>query len=155
MTAIPIDLTSVSFWAVVGTINLGILTYQDYKHHMLVDDRKNYFMLGMSVAVMFLAQAALWYKFAILGVSAGLGYYMHRFKTLGEADIKTIGWVVIGFGMLSLWKLIAFFIVFAAFTGVYSVIKFRIFKYTKLATPFYGVLLSSFIVTALVSGAYW
>lgn len=147
----PIDL---GFWAIMGTINLLILTYQDYKHKMMVDDRKNFFMLGASVGLLFIMPLALWYKFAIIGLMVSLGFYMHRFKTLGEADIKTIGWIVLGFGMLGLWKLIAFFLVFLVFTAIYSVIKYRIFKYTKLATPFYGVLLASFIVTAMVSGAY-
>ena len=40
-----------SFFAWFGTIMLIILTWQDFKNNMKVDDRRNYFMFGVSATL--------------------------------------------------------------------------------------------------------
>ena len=142
------------YWAIIGTIQLLILVYQDYRHNMLVDDRKNYFMMGLTVSLIFVLQPAFWYILTILAFTVALTIYMTKFKVLGEADIKTMSWACYGFGLFGIYKLVAFLVIFAAVTAIYSLLKFGVFKMKKQPAPFYGVILGSFIVAAWAAAVY-
>lgn len=145
-------LNGVTLWAYFGTIYLLTLTYQDYKDKCWVDDRKNYFMMGLSIGLLYLGRPGWLYFGALFIASFGFGWALKRFQVMGEADANSLSWIFWGFGLTHVFALIWFFIVFSAATLVYHGAKWA-FRYKK-ETPFYYVILLSFVITCLIWGLY-
>lgn len=144
---------STAYWAWIGTIYLIILTYQDYKRKMLVDDRLNYFVMGSTFALLSHVRRPIWYVLALVVFVLICGYGLTKLKALGSADIKTLGWIVYGFAIVSLYQIVTFMVLFAACTAVYAVAKFWVFRY-KEPTPFYPVILIPFFINCLIWARY-
>jgi hypothetical protein len=151
---------SVSYWFWIGTLYLIFLTWQDYKRHpvtglpmRLVDDRLNYFMMGSTFALLSHVRRPVWFTLGLVVIVVVMGYFLHRFKTVGDADIKTIGWIFYGTAIINLYQFVTFILIFLVSTAIYAGLKFGVFKYRK-PTPFYGVILISFLTTALLWGSY-
>lgn len=144
---------STAYWAWIGTLYLIILTYQDYKRKMLVDDRLNYFMMGITFSLLSHVRRPIWYVLALIVVVLVCGYGLTKLKALGSADIKTIGWVLYGLMIIGLYQTVTYLVLFGGCVGVYAVAKFWIFRY-KEATPFYPVILIPFFINCLLWSLY-
>lgn len=141
-----------SQWVYLGTIYLIILTYQDYKRKMLIDDRLNYFMYGVTIGLYALFKRSLWYGLIAIAFIILFNLGLKRFKGLGEGDINTLSWVWLGFIIINLGFLLWFITLFSAINAVYFTLK-RAYKYT-LPTPYYAAILLSFVCTCALLGLY-
>lgn len=142
-----------SYWAFLGTIYLCVLTWQDYKNNMMVDDRKNYFMLGATVSLVSLVSLKLWYLLVLLIFLMIFQVWGKKQKAFGEADINSFSWIFLGLGIINPYKLFAFVLFLAVAILIYTGFKLYVFKY-KGETPFYGVILVCFVVSAWFMGLY-
>jgi len=94
-------------WFFGGVIALIFLTYQDVKNNCLVDDRRNWYMLGLTTGLFFFVGFIYsWYYYIclLLLLAIGLGI-IKQFGLMGSADIKTILWSFYGFGLID-WRLV-------------------------------------------------
>lgn len=141
------------YWAFIGTIYLIILTWQDYKHNMLVDDRKNFFMLGASVILLEFFWHRWTYRLAIFGLVILFNYLFNKYNILGTGDVHSIIWIFLGMGLISIYALAVFVGVFIVINVIYHTIRKLVFKYNK-ALPYYGVILISYVTSCLISNLY-
>lgn len=137
------------FWAWAGIFYLVWLTWQDYTRKMLVDDRKNYFMMGMSLALVGFIKKPWWYMIGLLILALILMYLFKKKKLIGEADVNSFVWSFYGFGIIGLEVLLWYLGVFIVFTVFYEIIKRTLFK-ERRPMPFYGVILLAFVFVCLV-----
>lgn len=145
-------------WAFAGTLYLIRLTYQDFKNNMLIDDRYNFFMMGLSISLYSLFKHRFLY---IIGIVAGIliiSQLIKKLKVVGEGDTNAITWIFTGYAIIGIEKLIMFFLSFAIITTFYYVLKFIISKMVKgnvnQKMPFFIVILISFITTNLLAKLY-
>lgn len=134
------------YWIFLGTIYLVWLTVQDYRNKMKVDDRKNFFMLGASLALFALLSRPFWWLFALLVVTFFLNIVMARINGFGRGDVNTFSWIFWGFGIVGFDVLIFFSVVFVVLTLLYHFFKNVVFRYEK-PTPFFMVFLLSWCLT--------
>lgn len=142
-----------SYWVVMGIIYLLILTYQDYKNKMVVDDRKNYLMLGATIALISHFKVGLIYMLILLSIIIFIGWLFNKYKTLGKADINSLRWLFLGFGIISIYYLLAFLVIFTLLYILYWGLKkiiFRLTNHLNISTQFYGVILFSYILTLVM-----
>jgi hypothetical protein len=140
------------YWAWFGTIYLAWLTWQDFKNNMVVDDRKNWFMLGMTLSLYSHFIHKGWYPFILLAVVIIMSILLSRFNIVGAADISTIRWVFWGFGIINpyitMWWLLFFAAAYSIWLGIRKALKIPAWQ--KL--PFYPVILSSFLLNCFMFG---
>lgn len=141
------------YWLMFGLIALCMLTYQDYKNKMRVDDRKNYFMMGVSICLMTFINRSLWYLLALITITLIMSFLLSKFKVIGQGDINSLGWIFYGYGLLDPSVLLWFFIFFSITTAIYQFFKLVVFKYKK-PTPFFFVILINFIFTSWFFGLF-
>ena len=148
----------VGYWAWLGTMYLIILTWQDHRNNkMAVDDRKNWFMLGLSISIISHIHHAWYYVLWVLAVVFLFNTYGARIiKRIGDADITGLSWLILGYALMSWVPLVVFFIVLAGISSLYAIFKAALEKALKReqAVPFFIVLLLSFIVTNVVLKLY-
>lgn len=137
------------YWVSCGILYLLILTYQDYKKNKLVDDRYNYFMMGVTFSLLSHYSQPIWYIFGLLAVSILLMVYVSKTGILGDADSKTLFWSFFGFGIISFWSLLWYSITFTGVFTIHTILKIIIYK-TKAKAQGYPIFLISFIVTSLL-----
>ncbi len=143
----------VSYWAWFGTIQLLLLTYQDYKNNMMVDDRKNFFMMGITISLLTHVRLEIWYVFACL---FGIIFYLNRikkWKAFGEGDINGFMWIYLGFLFINPVFFAIFNVIIFVFGGLYLLIKVKVHKITAPA-PFFPIILISFVLTNVLIGLY-
>lgn len=145
---IPIEVS----WAYIGTIYLMILTWQDYKNNMMVDDRHNFLMIGFTSAMYPYFITDIHKILLIVLYGFVLGFFINKFNILGSADIKTIIWMFTGFTIINTNYLITLSCVFAGSIAIYQIIK-KIMKINDPA-PFYLPILFSFTLVAWYYGVY-
>lgn len=153
------EIINVSYWAWFATINLILLTYDDFKHKMMVDDRKNFFMLGITFSLITHIPTNLWYLLLLIGVTLVYTILGKKYiKSIGEADFNTLGWIMYGYGIISVYKMLWFMVFFAGIAGLYMLVKYVYCRIAKLdkntPTPFYPVILLSFIFNSWLFGLY-
>jgi len=136
-------------WAFVGTFYLIWLSVQDFRKKMLVDDRKNYLMMGLSIGLIALFPQPLWYLLALAGVTFVLQYLLKNFKALGTADVHTLIWIIYGMGIVNMWALAYFGGILILFTLFYEIVKRRVFK-AGHRWPFMFVILLDFVGVCLM-----
>lgn len=140
-----------NYWVLFGLFYLLLLTWQDLTNNRLVDDRRNWFMMGVSVSLISHYTNSLLYFILLIIIIISLVWFFKRFKTIGEADINSIAWIFLGFGIMGLLYLAVFSSIFLVLSVLYGFIKNVIFKY-KGFVPFYPVLLFSFSLSCLILG---
>jgi len=133
---------AVLFWSSLGIIQLLIASYKDMRT-MKVDDRHNYFMTGVSVALLTHFTRGIWYILALVLLNVLLMLLIHRFKAFGDGDLKALGWIFLGLGIISPYKLGWFVVFFSVVTIFYNLLKVKVFK-VKHPTPFFPVILIVF-----------
>lgn len=142
-----------SYWAWFGTLYLILLTWQDFKNNRKVDDRRNFFMMGITVSLITHIPSSIWYKLALFAFVIVLNKYGARIKAFGKADINSFTWIFLGLGFISVFKLFWFLVIFAAIILLYMMLKQYIFK-IKEPTAFYGVILAAFVAGSLLLSLY-
>lgn len=146
-------INNINFWYFIGTLYLLLLTYKDIKNKMLVDDRHNYMMNGLTLSLVFILKRKILYILLVLIIIILVGYIWKRFKALGDADIHSLGWIFYGYSVINLQYLITFSIIFIIILILYNILKLFILK-TKKPTPFYIVILLSFAINNIILGLY-
>lgn len=136
----------VTYWSYLGIIYLIILTVQDYRNNMKIDDRKNYFMMGLTISLISHSPVAWWYILALVAVSGVFTYLIKKSNIVGKGDVNTILWVFFGYALLGMNVLIVFAGVFFIVTLLHTLARIYIFKYTG-PFPFYPVILITFLTT--------
>jgi len=144
---------NIGYWAIIATIYLIILTYQDYKNKMLVDDRFNYLMMGVTFSLLSHIKRPLWFILVVFVIIILMTILFTKVKSVGAADTKTLSWLFYGFCIINISALAFYSILFLICVVLYNVIKLYVFKYKK-PTPFYPIILIPYIITAIVYGLY-
>jgi len=142
-----------SYWVFMGVLYLMILTYQDYKNKMLVDDRKNYLMLGATIALISHFKVRFIYMLGLILIIFFIRWIFKKYNTIGDADINSLSWLFLGFGIISPFYLLTFLLIFTLlyilFWGLKKLI-FKLLNHLNVPTQFYGVILLSYILTLVM-----
>lgn len=145
---------STRYWFWTGLIYLLILTWQDHRHaKMRVDQRLNFFVLGTTFSLLSHIRRPLWYILVSFAIILLLTYVINKYKLLGNGDAGAILWIFWGCVIQGAGVLVSFACIFVVITAAYHVIKLGVFRY-KGATPFFGVILMSFVLNGLLMGLY-
>ena len=140
-------------WSFIGTLYLIYLTYQDYNNKMMVDDRKNFFMMGLTMGLLSLYARNLLYIVFLVGFVVLLTFVFSKYKVMGRADIKTFMWSFFGFGILGVNILIFYLVCFIFVNTFFYFLKVKFFKYYN-PVPYYAVFLISFVLTCAIQNLY-
>jgi len=140
-------------WAWIGTLNLILLMVQDYTNKRLVDDRKNWLMIGVTIGLLHAFGATWWYLISLILLLTILRFFLQRFNAMGAADINTLYWVMLGYAIISVAFFLWFVGIFAVAYGLFLILKTWVFKYKK-PVPAYYVLLLCFFLNNLIFGLY-
>jgi hypothetical protein len=143
---------ALTYWFWLGTIYLIWLTVQDFRNNMLVDDRRNWFMAGLSISVFSHVQTSLVYKLGLTFSIIILNIILRKTKAIGEADINSLSWVFLGLGLMHYTYVPVFLVCFIPLTLLWTLLK-KIAK-KEGATPFYHIILISFILSSWLLGGY-
>jgi len=155
-------LIDVSYWPIIGTIYLLILTYQDYKT-MMCDDRLNFFMLGLSLSLTSHTHPAWYYVILLSLVVFVLQMVLRKYKVLGGADISALTWIFYGFGLLGIFYFgwfavfyLAIHLLFYLLLRTYIFVLKRWGKLSKEAIkiPYFAVILITYVFTCYLFGLY-
>jgi hypothetical protein len=145
-------MVKMNYWAFIGIIQLIILTYQDLRNNKLVDDRHNWFMMGLTISLYSHYPHPFWYILVLIFVPMILMVIFQKYKVIGAADTKTILWTFIGFGLINLWILVNYAIWLLAVFLLYFLLAFILKKVTNAqeqkALPAYPVFLIVFILVS-------
>lgn len=149
-----LDLLSPSaYWFFSGLFYLIWLTWQDLRNNRLVDDRKNWFMMGVTYSLLSHIRVNFIYLIGIFVITILLYVFMHKLKPIGRADANTITWIFVGLCILGVPLLIFYTVAFSAATLFVLLLKKYIFRYEP-PIPFYPVFLSTFVLTAFFFGLF-
>ncbi len=143
----------INYWAWFGTMYLMILTYKDIKNSNKVDTRYNYIMIGVSLSLTSHVEFAIWRILVLLIVIFGMYFFLKKYDALGLADIQSLSWIYLGFGILNLGYLLWFVVIFIIFTLLYLLLKTKLLK-IKGPAPFFPVILVAFMFTAWLFGLF-
>jgi hypothetical protein len=136
-------------WFFLGSINLILLTVEDYRKHMIVDSRKNYIMTGLSIALITISSFKWYYYIIVLVLAIVLVIYLTKYKIMGGADVDSFIWLYLGFAYVHPFFLLLFMGIFLFGFGCYAVAKKYIFRITQ-PTPLYAIFLISFLWSAIL-----
>lgn len=122
---------------------------------MLVDDRHNWLMYGISISlILYVENVTILKILLILAVIVLMRWLLKKYGGVGSADINSLTWILYGYTLLDISYLGMFFFVFLFFELIYFILKVVYFKNFKTATPFYIVILGSFVVNNFIWGLY-
>lgn len=138
-------------WLSLGIFYLILLTYQDFKHNMLVDDRYNYFMMGATLMLSIYLKLSIWFILGVIAITIVLNIMLQKFALLAMGDTHSLIWLISGFGYIGT-PLITFMVVLTICYVLNALLLKAIFKAYKTdpkPMPFFHIILISTIVTAL------
>lgn len=133
-----------SLWFSLGIVRLLILTYQDFKNKMMIDDRHNYFMIGATAMLITSFNNSLWYYLALVPLIVLLRYFLIKIGAIGKGDGNTILWMFTGFGIINPYSLVAFLFIFTVFYVIHFLFRRLLFR-RRDKIQGYPVFLISFI----------
>lgn len=138
-------------WCIIGALNLFLNMLKDMKT-MHVDDRKNHFMMGMSMALLFLSKMPLWYIFVVIIGSFLLQQVLFkRILRFGAGDVSAMGWILIGFGVLGLLPIGLFFAGYYIMHSLYFVIASIFFSVGRKKLPYYPIIFGGYVMGSIMS----
>jgi len=146
-------LSDIRYFFILGTMQLIFMTYKDFKNKMLVDDRYNFFMTGVAISLYSHVGRNIYYILAVIALVLTSNILFRRIKSYGVGDINSISWIVLGLAIGAPSILFVFALNFLVLGLIYQISKSYLMK-IKQATPFYFVILLSFVSTSLLTGAY-
>lgn len=143
-----------TYWAFFGTIYLLILTYQDLRHNMMIDDRKNFFMMGLSVSLLsHMNSIGIFYLLLTIVLIIFSNWFLKKSKILGDGDVSALNWMLYGFVLISPIVTIWFCIIWVVVTMLDGFIK-RFIAGISGKLPYFQVLLISFVLTCFIFRIY-
>lgn len=147
--------SALHYWALVGSVYLLFLSYLDIKT-MTVDDRFNWFMIGVTVSLISFYRHPFSYVLLVLLGVLLLRFFLSYSRVLGRGDVSSMFWIFWGLALINI-GLLAWYSVFFTITVVlyYSIKYFLYRKEWKRPTPFMPALAASFIAFAFINGLYW
>lgn len=110
-------------------------------------------MLGLTISLVFMIRNPIFYVLTLLVVLFALRWFIKKINAIGAADVNTINWVFLGYGIINASFLLWFVAVLMVVTLIYLSIKHGLLK-TNKPTPFYPVLLWSFVINSWLFGLY-
>lgn len=140
-------------WAWFGAFQLLLLTIQDYRNNMMIDDRKNYFMMGMSISLLMVFPQPWFYLLPLIVVALGLRIYLGKKRVMGAGDLNALFWIFYGFGIINFMALLTYVILLGCAAAGFGIIKHHLLGIKK-PSPFMIVIFLSFVVANLVLGHY-
>jgi len=143
----------ISYFAWIGTFYLIILTWKDYRNNMNIDDRHNHFMLGIGVSLISHFSHAWYYMLSVSFICIFIFFWINKWRLLGAGDAKTISWIFLGFGIMDPTYLLWWSLLFISMAILHWAFKKYVFKIKK-PTPFYIVILFSFVLSCALWGLY-
>ena len=143
-----------SFWAFLGTLYLIIYTIELFRKKCIIDERKQYFMMGLSVALYNFIHYDLWFMFVILGVIILLNIILSYKNYLFQVDIVAISWIFTGIIIINMFYILWFLIIFLTLGVIYLGLKQFVFKTEQKKIYIYPCILLSFIIFCLTMGFY-
>lgn len=142
------------YWFFLGIIHLLILAYQDVRNKTWVDDRHNWFMMGLTASLYSHYYNKWWFLLIIILIILILTKFINKFKLLGEADSKTILWSFIGFAIMSVyllfWYAVTFIVIYLFAALIVKLISKYMIKKKIEKYPAYPIFLLSFLITAII-----
>lgn len=144
----------VAFWASIGTFYLIIMCFKDLFNKMRIDDRYNYAMMGVSLMLLTHFSVSIWYLLGLVIVIILLNIYLTKLKVLGGADVSAFMWLFYGYGIIGYQPLILFVVTLIGLSVLYYVIRLIMKVPEKAGTPYFPVILASFIITNIAWRLY-
>jgi len=153
---------SISYWTIIGSIYLILLTIQDYRNGMMIDDRRNWFMFGLTVSLFSHFNHNIFYVILTLALSFTINKIMTKYmeNIIGKGDTNAVSWIFLGFAISGIFNLIIFgiVIILAMSVGlgtieIYKKVK-KLRKDYIIPIPFFPLFAISFIFTCLINGLY-
>lgn len=140
----------VNFWFFIGTLYLIILTVQEFRGKLEGFGKRNFFMIGFTVAMISYFNIDWWFIFLIFGMSILVGALMSKAKIFLEAT--GFLWLYTGFAIIDLSLMVVFVCFTLAFLLIYAILNKFIKSERKV--PFYLVFFCSFVAMGLLYGLY-
>lgn len=145
---------SFALWTWMGSLHLGILGFQDLRNNMLVDDRRNWLMMGATVMILSHVHRSIWYILLLIVILLVAGFFVRRFRVFGEADLMGFAWIYFGFGYVNPFVLFWFVIFCFGLTGLVLGVRDFVLKRRGVAVPYFPVIFFSFFLTGIVFRLY-
>lgn len=120
---------------------------------MEIDDRKNYFMLGVTISILSHVKHSIWYILICVLIITLWNFIVKKTKSIGDGDISGMTWIYLGYAFIGISSVLWFLIIIISLTIVYFFFKLLVFKYRK-STPYFPVILISYICTNLILNIY-
>lgn len=146
--------SGVAFWAAAGTFYLIIMSFKDVFNKMRIDDRFNFLMMGISIMLLTHFSVSVWYLLGMVLVLMLLNWYLSKFNVLGGADISAFMWLFYGYAIIGYQPLILFVVTLIGLSVLYYVIRAIMRIPEKVPTPYFPVILATFIITNLAWKLY-
>lgn len=143
-------MTLATFWIISGTLALILLTYQDIKNNMTVDDRRNYFLQGLTFALLGAYTRNFWVLIGIIAVTVIVTViygFAYKKGWVGSADVNTLSWVTMGLMILNPIALVCFFAALLIVTLLTICVR-ALVKY-KDPLPFYPNILAAWVLVLI------
>lgn len=137
---------SYSYFTFFAITSLLMFTYQDLKNKMIVDDRRNAFMMGISISLFSHFNHKFIYIAALVIFGIVINVLMNKIRAFGGADNDTLTWLLLGMGIINALYNLFFLINLTIITAGFFLFKIKIFK-IKGYVPYYPVILCAFILT--------
>lgn len=121
---------------------------------MLVDDRKNFFMMGVALSLTsHFPNRPLWMIFVLLSVMFGFAYFSKKSSQLGAGDIHCLAWIFLGLAIINLVYLLVFIAFFIPVVLLFGLAQAKLAGKDR-PLPFFGVILISFVAFCLLWGLF-
>lgn len=137
--------TTFSFFFFIGCLDLLLMTIQDLRTGF-IDDRYNYVMMGLVLAMYFVSGRPFIYLVAVLIIA--VCFPLATKKVFAAGDIGVLTWMLIGLGILGPTFLYLFFIIFPICLSIHTF--FRVLFGIKEKVPGLPILAATFYFIAAV-----
>ena len=144
-------MTLATFWLISATLALILLTYQDIKNKMVVDDRRNFFLSGMTFALLGVYTKGLLWLLGVIAITifVMLSYgFANKKGWVGSADVNSLSWITMGLMICNPIMLAVFFLALAVVSILTMVFK-SVTKY-KDALPFYPNIMAAWVIALML-----
>lgn len=122
---------------------------------MDIDDRLNYFMMGVTVSLISHYRNPIWYYLGLIATIAIIAFFISRFKLMGDGDVSTIAWLFTGLGLINYWLLVSYLIFFTVIlmleVALFYIIR-HFFKANKAYFPAMPSFLIAFVLVIFAGG---
>lgn len=145
---------SYSYWCWLGTMNLLYMTWHDYKNKDdIIPEKYNYLMLGITLSLFSHLKHSLLYILLCILIIIALISGLRLIKNIGQSELSTMQWVLLGFAIIHPIFLGIYSAYFALVCIIYILAKTHIFKNIG-RTRMYIVIIATYISACILMGLY-